>query len=687
MVREVLEPFLEARSKGRLAYLVGAGVSRDPPAHCPLAGEMIKALAECLWCHSEIATRKWAKATICSRAAKVRFETIMQMIAETTGSLGILGVLRGHAPNYLHRAIARALADRCPVLTTNFDQLIERASKGAGTLNVLKTSEDFRRWRRRTLRGVLAKLHGSLDKAESLCATMRQVGSLGLAFMWDPPRGDYLDRARATYPMAVMGYSGSDDADIVPRLRITESIQPLLWVFHKDSPPRVATENEIDRESAKPGLKELLKETKAVVLIGRTGDVIALLEGRRRPPVPTRLPRSARLEPGMLRRRLGRSSAPFLIDYLIARIFYESAYWSASRRLFAAVRRATEGKHPGLVARCLANEATVAADVGNWSSAGRLLDRALPGLQRWADHRAFLHASINRALVFRHKGHLAKACNLLQSLIDGLAGKRLFRLEWARASANMADMLFEQNQLDKATRFLKAARNGFKEAGDHAGLATVLGIFGKILFARGEHRDALVILQMALWHASVASDAASKARLLNNQGTIQRSLGLIDEAEDSFALAAETGQRLGDPEPVAVASMGMVTVDLARGDINRAAARARRCLLEAEQLGLDGLAAQTRGNLALAILGSGRYQAALPLFEQVLPLFEAKGPPEQAAFTLQNIGECLVGLGQRKEGVALLKEAATRYARLKRHGNAKAALAAAKRGGMRTSRR
>jgi len=458
--------------------------------------------------------------------------------------------------------------------------------------------------------------------------------------------------------MAVIGYSGSDDSDILPRLRITESAQPLLWVLHAPETPRIATDRDIAKLATAPGLAEFLRETGASVIVGNTLESLATLCGARprTPPV-----RHAKPLATSLLRSMRRTTAPYLADFLIGRILYEGGKRKASCRQFAAIRRDLGHRHPGLAVRCLTNEATVATDIGQWATARRKLEKALPEMQRCADQHAFVNTSLNLALVYRRIGNTNEAEANLRGLIRGLKGEPELQLERARAQANLADMLFEQEEFDGALRFTKAARLGFKKAGDHGGMATAFGVFGKILFARQDVKNAISVLSIALWHARVAWNRSDEARLLNNIGTMQRVAGMLDAATASFAKARKIGEELGDPEPVAVSEMGALTVDLAAGRLPSAIRRAKACLPTAHRLGLHHLALQTRGNLALALMDSGQHAKALSQLRSILPFLSANGPAYQAAFTERNIGECLAALGKPDAANRTLKRALEAY--------------------------
>ena len=642
--------------------MVGAGASRDAPACRPLASEISSAIGSALWSISIVAKNRWKERTIQRYAKDVRFESLMQILAENTGSLGFLNALKGGRPNQLHYILAKALQNRCPVLTTNFDELIEKAYPTGEHLQTLTISADFKRWRKHTARGVLAKLHGTLSTLDSMCATMQTVGALGPAFMWDPPRGEYLARVRQDFSMAIFGYSGADDSDILPRLRITESNKPLLWLLHAPGNIHIATERDIMRFATAPGLAELLHEANATVIAGNTLHIVASLCGTH----PQEITTACKVQPlsARLLRSMRRTTLPYMADFLIGRILYESGKIKVSRRQFTAIRYRARKRYPGLAVRCLTNEATVATDIGKWATARRKLEAALPKMKRYTDERAFINTCINLALIYRRLGRTIEAEVNLCNLIRSLKTEPQLQLERARAQVNLADMLFERGQYNSALELAKSARLGFKKTGNHAGMATVFGVFGKILFAKNEVEDALNILAIALWHARVAWSKSDEARLLNNIGIMQRVAGLLDKAIASFTEARKIGEKIGDHEPVVVSEMGLLTVDLAAGRLKSAIRRAKGCLTQAEALGLQHLASQTRGNLALALMDSGKYSKALPYLREIYPAFIEQGPAHQAAFTLRNIGECLAEIGKNKKACEMFKKAKKIYKEL-----------------------
>src|SRR5262249_34287950 len=90
----------------------------------------------------------------------LRFEGIMAVFQEyIDASLSVLDVYKGGNPRFNHAALAR-IARHAPVLTTNFDNLIERAALDNGEpIPVAMSDDDFKN---RVSPGVW-KLHGTLQ--------------------------------------------------------------------------------------------------------------------------------------------------------------------------------------------------------------------------------------------------------------------------------------------------------------------------------------------------------------------------------------------------------------------------------------------------------------------------------------------------------------------------------------------
>jgi tetratricopeptide (TPR) repeat protein len=137
-------------------------------------------------------------------------ELVFQRVFESVGPgfSDLLAALDGAAPNNVHQWLGIQGLAGAPLLTTNFDGLIERAS-GARVIH----------------------LHGIGSRPESLVVRLFQVG-LNLP----PAIGRLFSEALAGRTLYVMGYSGRDD-DVMRELRRNPDSEVRWLVFPGDAPP------------------------------------------------------------------------------------------------------------------------------------------------------------------------------------------------------------------------------------------------------------------------------------------------------------------------------------------------------------------------------------------------------------------------------------------------------------------
>jgi hypothetical protein len=230
----------------RYCFLVGSGISSEPPANLPLAGAIVRALLAILDIRSS-AREDLAKKYDCG---ELRFEQFLESLraSYSDDDLRVLDALSmSESPNSLHHFLASAIRSGYGVITTNFDSLIEMA--GASQGSVIKTvfDEKTASAAMKEKARALWKLHGTLvdeagnDHRASIVATLQRIGRKGEAFRADAAFGAYVAEMVQDSALVVMGYSGSDDYDVVPMLAQIRSPLKMLWVFHQDglSVPRV----------------------------------------------------------------------------------------------------------------------------------------------------------------------------------------------------------------------------------------------------------------------------------------------------------------------------------------------------------------------------------------------------------------------------------------------------------------
>lgn len=236
-----------AAREERLAILAGAGISRRAPSNLPTAGEMMISILRRLL-SPEVFLRS-ADLLNAERPGRhspkdfIRFESLVRTLAQYSrdANLTFLNYLaESRSPNRNHYLLAGLIENGHPVLTTNFDGLIETACVRRGFYPIVLAEEaTFRKWSPGSDRPSLFKLHGSFevegrDSRGSLRASLDSIVRAGdTDVMLEESKLAVLSRIVASHDLLVMGYSGADDFDILPALqRIHAPGRKIIWINH-----------------------------------------------------------------------------------------------------------------------------------------------------------------------------------------------------------------------------------------------------------------------------------------------------------------------------------------------------------------------------------------------------------------------------------------------------------------------
>lgn len=220
-----------------LTVFAGAGISAAPPTHAPLANEI-----------------KWyALNTILSQTKSPKYfvdffsfghgelqqsiftmplEVILQRVYNVVGEkcLKVFDVVGGRPPNFNHYFLIKCLLKGLikSIITTNQDCYLEIAyselrQKGAinGQIDFCISAEE--NYHIKPTEKQVFKLHGSIDKPQTLRATLNQVG-LGL----ESSKKEALQTILSTSYVYFVGYSGGD-IDIRDVLLNSNKIKGIFW--------------------------------------------------------------------------------------------------------------------------------------------------------------------------------------------------------------------------------------------------------------------------------------------------------------------------------------------------------------------------------------------------------------------------------------------------------------------------
>ena len=288
-----------------VTFLIGAGCSVGKPSCLPSGKKMMEAIIE-FSCHQDF---KMIIESLISEK-KLRFEQLVEIFIELLdkNKSCIHFFSECKYPNSIHLFLARMIKNGHFVLTTNFDSLIEYALIEIGILRSqilpVITKEEFQLYNNpydlfKKMKLSIYKIHGSpsdiikntpkTELEESLIVTTQSFvkDKRGLnIFELEPYKQKAIENLLNNRVLVVMGYSGSDDFDIIPTLESLGGINEIIWISHSNSNKAKIFEIEQDfaKKSHQDGdkiLNKLKKSKKGIKIFkieGRTKNIISGLD-------------------------------------------------------------------------------------------------------------------------------------------------------------------------------------------------------------------------------------------------------------------------------------------------------------------------------------------------------------------------------------------------------------------------
>ncbi|MBD3227157.1 MAG: tetratricopeptide repeat protein [Candidatus Lokiarchaeota archaeon] len=227
-----------------LTFLIGAGCSVDSPSCLPAGRPMMNAILEYICPKDEDID------SLLLVTEKMRFEQLIEEFRNNyDNELKVIDYYgECEFPNIQHFFLADMIRNGHFVMTTNFDFLIERAlmKSGVEKSNIVPviTQQDYKKYGNpkevfKMGKNPIYKIHGSTKNIitneptkDSLVATIQAFGKNkdGLnVFQIEPFKRELFNNISNNRILVVMGYSGSDDFDIVPTLKILKNLKSIFW--------------------------------------------------------------------------------------------------------------------------------------------------------------------------------------------------------------------------------------------------------------------------------------------------------------------------------------------------------------------------------------------------------------------------------------------------------------------------
>ena len=229
----------------KVTYLVGAGISINPPSNVPAAGKIISTLLKMVVPKSE--------QEIIAKFPNLRYELLIEKIQNRFDKdLRILSFFEQLlTPNLIHYFLAQGNLNQDYIITPNFDYLLEIALQKLVGNNIQSqivpviTESDYNAFNQVVEKSniyPIFKIHGSRlnfitqeETKDTIITTLNSLGrnregqfGLGIEFY----KKKVLESLLADRTIIVMGYSASDHFDIIPMLQSLPNIKKILWIDH-----------------------------------------------------------------------------------------------------------------------------------------------------------------------------------------------------------------------------------------------------------------------------------------------------------------------------------------------------------------------------------------------------------------------------------------------------------------------
>jgi len=646
----------------KLTFLVGAGCSIDRPSCLPAGPAMMNAIIDYTCAESEIEKVK--------KLDQLRFEALVEIIRDRLDPdlkiIDFYGLC--DKPNIQHFFLAEMIKKGHFVMTTNFDFLIEQAllqsNVSKDDIKVVITKADFEKFNNPNElfeqgKKTVYKIHGSTKNIisgektkDSLVATIQAFGSNKEGeniFQIEPFKRILFDNISNERSLVVIGYSGSDDFDVVPTLKVLENLKNVIWINHIQDDNDREQIYEIDK-STNQSLDELDKDLRKV-----TQMLLEIWQKKNADHVYRVDVNTTEMAKNLLKSKPKLSSKDFSIKsrdwlennldapsriikyYIPFKIYYDFGIYkdamNCSRKI---LEFAKNPKDKYWEATALNNIGLIHHAQGNYPEALKRYEEALQIDEQLGDLSGKAMCLNNIGEIYRVQGNYPEALKWYEEALQideqlgDLSGKAM-RLN------NIGEIYRVQGNYPEALKWYEEALQIDEQLGDLSGKATRLNNIGMIHHAQGNYPEALKQYEEALKIFEKLGDLSGKAMCLNNIGSLLEDRGELDEALKRYVEALQIDEQLGDLRGEATRLNNIGSLLKGKDEFDEALKRYEEALQIDEQLGDLSGKATVLSNIGGIYRAQGNYPEALKQYEEALKIFEKLGDLSGKATCLNNI--------------------------------------------------
>ena len=668
-----------------LTFLVGAGCSVDAPSCQPAGRAMMDAIIKYICVDSEIDK--------ISKLEELRFEALVEILRDFIDPelkiIDYYGLC--DKPNIQHFFLAEMIKQGHFVMTTNFDFLIEIALLQLDIpkeeIKVVITKKSFEKYSNPNdlfQQGIktVYKIHGSTkniikDKytKDTLIATIQAFGANkeGLnVFQIEPHKRELFDNITRDRTLVVMGYSGSDDFDIVPTLKVLNTIKNVIWInFIPDDKGKekiyevIAIPGQRSKQISK--VNQILMDIQQMSYIKQiyrvdvnTSRLVKELLGYD-PPLSSD---NFIMNPMEWLKEKIKIEDEFIKYFLAYRIYTDfDHYEDGSRCMLDVLEKAEKADKKHWISVALNNLGLIKRRKGKYNDALQYYEKSLHISKELGDDIGSATNLNNIATIYIKQGKHNEAHKKLEEAIkiddfNNNYKDKIFHLN------NLGSLLMVQGENEKAWQYFKEALKISEQLGDLQGKSSSLSCLGSILEKRGDFKSALKYREESFQIYEKLGSVIDQAEELRHIGNIYAEQGDLLNALKKYEEGSNLSKNIGDyiTDIRFLTSIGEIYRQL--GDHGKAAKKYQEALSINEKIGDPEFKKTLLNNIGLNHYDQGDFDKALEYYEESIKIAKNLNQKSSIANCLNNISMAYVGLEKYDDAVNYMLESLKIYEEL-----------------------
>lgn len=604
----------------KLTFLVGAGCSVDEPSCQPAGRTMINAMIK--FACPDLEFEK------ISKIKDLRFEGLVEIIRNVIDKdLKLIDYYSlCDKPNIQHHFLANMIKKGHFVMTTNFDFLIEHALFQTGvskdTCLCVITKSDFEKntdplYLYNQGKFCLYKIHGSTKNLitnestkESLVATIQAFGSNkeGLnVFQMEPFKKPLFENITQGRSLIVMGYSGSDDFDVVPTLKVLKALKNVIWINYISDDGGKEKIYKID-ESISKNLKDLDKVNQILLDILRSNNI----ENVYRIDVNT-----SRMIKDLLEKNV--------------KISYENFNINPKDWMKNNIENPDE-----IVKINIARN--IYHDFGMFDDALRCAFQGLE-LSKKKGKEILEGGFYNDiALSYRAQGKYKEALEYFKKSLE--LNEKIENLEGKLAPLhNIGILLNDQGKYEEAIGYLQKALEITEKINNLEVKGKALGNLGISFLYQEKYNDALDYIQKSLNIHKELGNLLSMSLEMNNIGVIYKNLGEYSKAIDYYNQALKIKEQISDLRGLALTILNIGVINRLQKKYIEAKEKFEDSIKICDSIGYVQGKLKAITNIGLILIDLKKYEEAINYFNNSTPLIDEIGNLSEKGLNLNRIAD------------------------------------------------